>query len=85
MVFLIELRFSFKKRESLSFDYQPHYGGVPDDIGREIFTKLTFAKTADDIKAAFEVSHIAAITHQPTSEIKQLADAINKLAESKNA
>lgn len=76
----------FKKGESLTFDYQAHYGGLPESVVNDIKSRLAEPRewSPSAIKSAFDVARIVATEHQPISEIKLLADAINKLAESKN-
>jgi hypothetical protein len=65
-----------KKGEGLDFEYQPHYGGLPDNVTGNIKARLLLAQDADAIKAAFEIDAPA------DSEVIRLAEAMNKLAES---
>lgn len=70
-----------KRGEPLAFEYIPHYGGVPEEIRRDIVLKLAWAKSEDDIKAAFDVTHMVATEQsEAKSEIMLLAESINALA-----
>ena len=74
-----------KKGDGLDFEYQPHYGGLPDSVTDKIKSALSLAVDEDAIKAAFELD-LDNVTATPTpeykySEIVILAEALNKLAE----
>jgi hypothetical protein len=74
----------FKKGDGLDFEYQPHYGGLPDALTFSIRTALLSAGSADEIKAAFEI-RLDNVTETPapeykTNEIRLLADALNNFA-----
>lgn len=71
-----------KQGKPLTFEYIPHYGGLPETVTNDIKARLAVAQdwTPDIIKAAFDVVQTETIT-QPDSEIKRLADAINNLAD----
>jgi hypothetical protein len=72
-----------RKGESMTFDYQVHYGGLPGDVMRTIKNTLATCADADSIKAAFVFGGSAApVTVSTGSDdaIKALADAINRLA-----
>lgn len=45
-----------KKSESLDFEYEPHYGGLPSEVAEAVKVRLMSATTADEIKAAFDIS-----------------------------
>jgi hypothetical protein len=67
-----------RKGDTLDFEYQPHYCGLPADISESIKAALLTAQTAEEIKAAFQVPHgnIAV-----KSDLLVLAESINRLAE----
>lgn len=74
----------FKKGDALDFDYQPHYGGLPDGLTESIRTALLSAGSVDEIKAAFDIEYNT-VTQTPapeyvSSEIILLADALNNFA-----
>jgi 2'-5' RNA ligase len=81
----------FKKGDGLDFEYQPHYGGLPDALTFSIRTALLSAGSADEIKAAFEIEYQAETTTPApvyqSSEIVMLAEALNNFAkaETQNA
>lgn len=74
----------FKKGDSLDFDYQPHYGGLPEAVTADIRARLAEPRewSADRIKTAFEIARIVADepAHAEDPGILSLADAINNLA-----
>jgi hypothetical protein len=74
-----------KKGDSLDFAYEPHYGGLPDNIAETIIAGLIKATSAEEIKAAFDVDfETETVTPAPvyaSPDIIMLADAINKMAE----
>ena len=73
-----------KKGNSLNFDYQPHYGGLPANVTDSIKARLCFATSADEIKTIFDITYLQPAEAEPKAnndEIKMLADAINKLAD----
>lgn len=70
-----------KKSESMDFDYQPHYGGLPDYVMDGIKAALLQAQDADAIKAAFEIE---TVTPPASNDVMKLAEAMNKLAEAMN-
>jgi hypothetical protein len=75
----------FKKGDGLDFDYQPHYGGLPDALTFSIRTALLSAGSADEIKAAFEI-RLDNVTETPApvyapSELVMLAKSINAMME----
>jgi hypothetical protein len=74
-----------KKGDSLDFAYEPHYGGLPDNIAEAIIGGLIKATSAEEIKAAFDVDfETETVTPAPvyaSPDIIMLADAINKMAE----
>jgi 2'-5' RNA ligase len=74
-----------KKGDSLDFAYEPHYGGLPDNIAEAIIAGLVKATSAEEIKAAFDVDfETETVTPAPvyaSPDIIMLADAINKMAE----
>jgi hypothetical protein len=57
---------------------------LPDDIGDEIKASLAIAETAEDVKAAFDVTSTnkadKAVSGGESDDIKALADALNSLA-----
>lgn len=71
-----------KKGESLVFDYEPHRGGLPEEVTKEIKSKLAQERTwtMDDLKAVFDAGKIAFLEEQPT-DILALANAVNKYAD----
>lgn len=81
----------FKKGESLAFEYKPHYGGVLEDVHRDIWTKLSMGKfsNVEEVKAAFDISGymsqpdgmLFAPSVKQDSEIMALAASINNMAE----
>jgi hypothetical protein len=75
----------FKKGDGLDFEYQPHYGGLPDALTFSIRTALLSAGSADEIKAAFEI-RLDNVTETPApvyapSELVMLAKSINAMME----
>lgn len=77
----------FKRGEDMQFEYQPHYGGLPDQIKQQIAGRLAAAQSAEDIKAAFTFDRAAVdIKAQPAPEhgIINLAAAINNMAAALN-
>ncbi len=85
----------FKKGESLDFDYQPHYGGLPEGVVGLIKMGLKLSSVNEnDIKNTFDAStnfgwnfSASAATKvndfYKNSEILTLAEAINRLADKK--
>lgn len=74
-----------KKGESLDFDYLPHHGGLPEDVTKSIRAGLVIATNADEIKAVFESVKGELLTAEPSEEIKQLAEALNRVADAYKA
>lgn len=85
----------FKKGESLDFEYQPHYGGLPNDVVSDIKTRLTENREwdIDALKLIFDLSKWKAERESVTEmlfapevkaneDVLKLAESINKLAES---
>ena len=69
-----------KRGNSLVFDWTPK--DIPAEIAEQIKAKLDNATTEDEIRAAFEIDTMnMPVMTTNSSEIKLLADAINKLAE----
>ncbi len=73
-----------KRGEPLTFEYIPHYGGLPENVTSDIKAKLTDAKTAEEIDGIFDASRYTAEENKH-SDIMELAKAINKLAEKKES
>jgi len=48
----------WRKAESLDFDYQPHYGGLPPDVAASIKSALSKADSIEAIKAAFDIAPV---------------------------
>jgi len=76
----------FKKGESLTFDYEPHKGGLPEDVRRTIWARLALGKhtTADEVKAAFEIdipTHPQTLKAEPSEDILALAASLNNVAD----
>jgi hypothetical protein len=75
----------FKKGDGLDFDYQPHYGGLPDALTFSIRTALLTAGSADEIKAAFEIRldnvDVTPAPEYAPSELVMLAKSINAMME----
>jgi len=69
-----------KQGKTLTFEYLPHYGGLPQSVSDDIKARLAEAREwdAETIKTVFEV---AQITAEEPSEIKILADSLNKMAD----
>jgi len=63
----------------LEFEYQPHYGGLPDELTKSIAEHLKQCHSEDDIKAVFAIE-----TVEPQSEILILAAALEKFADAHN-
>lgn len=78
-----------KKSEDITFAYEYHYGGLPEDIETTIKSRLSSMTdiTPDNIKAAFSVEDLITVTEPQTYEradqtdIKMLADALNRVAD----
>lgn len=74
----------FKKGDSLDFEYQPHYGGLPADLADAIKAALLVAQSQDAIKAAFDIEYDSKtetpVPEYKSSEILLLAEALNNLA-----
>lgn len=64
-----------KRGESLDFEYEYHYGGLPDTMTADIKARLAKATDEDEIKSIFDIEP------EPQSEIMVLAAALNKFAE----
>lgn len=77
----------FKKSESLDFEYQPHYGGLPDPLTFSIRTALLSAASVDEIKAAFEIRldnvDVTPAPEYKSDDIRYLANALNNFAATK--
>lgn len=67
----------FKKGESLDFEYQAHYGGLPEEVKKAIKAALILCSGESGIKHAF-VSDTVPLAQEDS--IKYLADAIMELA-----
>lgn len=67
----------FKKSESLEFDYQPHYGGLPANLVVGIKSALLKCSSEAEIKNVFLFDDQA---HTSDNDIRYLADAITELA-----
>jgi len=71
-----------KKGESLDFEYQPHHGGLPESVTADIKARLIDAVDNDTIKAVFVVNQsVVKDKPKPDTDIKSLANAINKYAD----
>lgn len=83
----------FKRSESLSFKYEPHYGGLPDDISEKISRGLAECKTELEIAQVFddamnrsrptpiEVVYEPGLEIKPGADLKALADSLNRVAD----
>lgn len=75
----------FKRGEAIVFEWTNEL--LPESLRQSIVAKLAFAKTAQDIEAAFDVSQFDAITRASAQAddiaIKELAAAINRLADAR--
>jgi hypothetical protein len=65
-----------RKGEAVTFEYLPHYGGLPADIANTIKAKLESASTIEEVKAAFVVEDKPM---QDQTEIKALAASVDRL------
>lgn len=84
---------AFKGGKPLTFEYMPHYGGLPESITVTIKKRLLSLYESDEwiegkvgteeIKAVFDVAQMVAEAPalKPIDDIKYLADALNNLAE----
>lgn len=76
---------AFKSGKPLTFEYIPHYGGLPDSVAADIRARLAEVREwdADRIKAVFEIAQTVAEipAPKPIDDIKYLADALNNLAD----
>jgi hypothetical protein len=75
-----------KKGDSLDFTYEPHYGGLPDNIAETIIAELTRATSAEEVKAAFDVDfETETVTPAPVYKsdpgIIELAKSLNALTD----
>jgi 2'-5' RNA ligase len=71
-----------KRGEPLDFEYNPHYGGLPDGLNEAIRTALTRATTAEEVKAAFEIEYDTDVQTPPPAYrtdpgLLALAEALN--------
>lgn len=73
-----------RKGEGMDFEYQPHYGGLPDNVTKAICEGLVSATTAEEVKAVFGQTFTAPEA-KVNNDILILAQAINKLAEKQSA
>jgi hypothetical protein len=48
-----------KKADSLDFVYEPHFGGLPANVQTVIIERLPNAKSADEVKAVFDIDVVA--------------------------
>jgi len=80
----------YKRGEGVVFEYQPHYGGLPDSITKTITARLAEPRewTEEAIKAAFDFATIAQpevkaapVMPAPSAELLILAQAMNRLAD----
>lgn len=72
----------WKARERLDFEnYIFHHGGLPPAVDAEIKRRLLTANSEQDVNSAFE--GVIVDEAKSDSEIRALAEAINKLAESR--
>lgn len=77
-----------RKGEALDFEYQPHYGGLPEAITEQVKAALLICKSVEEVKAAFDVE-VYESTTTPAPEYKspdtlalmELAKALNGYAE----
>lgn len=69
-----------KKGDNMAFEYEPHHGGVPVEIGAQIKAAIAMATTPEAVKAAFNVD-TSAPAQEPPSDLKALAESMNKMAE----
>lgn len=46
----------FNKQDDMDFDYAPHYGGLPDNVTKNIKLGLVFCKSTDEIKSLFDIN-----------------------------
>lgn len=71
----------WKRNEGLDFEYQPHYGGLPDTITDTIKARLTEDRIwdSDAVKRVFEIGQYVPPVVEDKS-IMVLAEAINRLA-----
>jgi hypothetical protein len=68
----------FRREKSLdAFEYQPHYGGLPEDVTTSIRAALKSAEDEDEIRAAFELQPEV----KADTDILKLAAALNRMAE----
>jgi len=63
-----------KRGDSLVFEYEPHYGGLPDKIAKSIIEQLKNAEDEEQVKTIFNIDP------EPQNDIIYLADAINNWA-----
>lgn len=71
-----------KRKESMDFEKYIFYnGGLPLAVGAEIKRRLLTAKSEQDVNSAFE--GVIVDEAKSDSEIRALAEAINRLAESR--